>query len=105
VVYLAIGTLPAFLSHERHDGGYERATNGCPLVEKRALDALRSRMGDLSSGLSRFLGAITSLSDAAPSSELYNRILMQAQKASRLSCFQVFIDGGVSWGQFLTESE
>jgi hypothetical protein len=69
-----------------------------------AVDVLRSRMGELARGLSAFLGAIAELSDEATSSELYNLILMQMQKASQLSRFRIYMDGGESWREFLGRS-
>jgi hypothetical protein len=68
--------------------------------EPTAVEESRRAMGMLAQGLSNYLGALAAMSEDATSSALYNRILMQSQKASQLARFRLYLDGGDSWRKF-----
>jgi hypothetical protein len=70
-----------------------------------AIDELRRAMSALANGLTDFLGALAELSETASTSALYSRIGEIAMKATQLSRFQLFMDGGTSWREFQTEGE
>lgn len=69
------------------------------------VDGVRRLMADLGFHLSTLLGAVSELRAGAAGSDAAVALATLAQKAGRLERFDVFLDGGKSWGELVSRAE
>lgn len=74
-------------------------------IDSNDVDGLRRLMGSVGFDLSALCGAISGVSQAGEASDLGQALQTLAETASGLERFQVFIDGGKTWGELIGAAE